>query len=106
MTLLRYGLLAALGAAVSAGSTERELFDAVRAGDMAKVRAAIESGADLESPDEYGNTLLMHTAAFGKIADLEFLLAHGADVNAANKAGHTPLMRAIPDLAKIKLLVE
>jgi ankyrin repeat protein len=27
-------------------------------------------------------------------------------VNAANKAGHTALMRAMPDLAKIKLLVE
>jgi ankyrin repeat protein len=40
------------------------------------------------------------------IRDLEFLLAHGADVNAANKAGHTALMRAMPDLAKIKLLVQ
>ena len=107
MTGLRYGLLAALGsAALFAGSTERKLPDAVRAGDMATVRTAIETGADVESPDEHGNTLLMHTAVFGKIADLEFLLAHGAAVNAANPAGHTPLMRAIPDLMKIKLLVE
>jgi ankyrin repeat protein len=48
----------------------------------------------------------MQAAVYGTRADLEFLLAHGADVNAANKAGHTALMRAMPDLAKIKLLVQ
>src|SRR5262249_37419160 len=54
----------------------------------------------------YGNTLLMQAAVYATRADIEFLLAHGAEVNATNKAGHTALMRAMPDLAKIKLLVE
>jgi ankyrin repeat protein len=53
-----------------------------------------------------GNTLLMQAAVYATAADLEFLLAHGAEVNAANKASHTALMRAIPDLAKVKLLVK
>jgi ankyrin repeat protein len=73
---------------------------------MGSVKAAIENGANVETPDEYGNTLLMHVAVFGKVADMEFLLAHGANVNAVNCAQHTPLMRAVPDLAKVRLLVE
>jgi ankyrin repeat protein len=36
---------------------------------------------------------------------MAFLLAHGADANAANNNGHTALMRAMPDLDKVKLLV-
>jgi hypothetical protein len=48
--------------------------------------------------DADGNTFLMQAAIYATTADLEFLLARGADVNAANKAGHTALMRAMPDL--------
>jgi ankyrin repeat protein len=47
----------------------------------------------------------MHSAVYGSVADMAFLLAHGANANAANKAGHTPLMRAMPDLQKMRLLV-
>src|SRR5215468_4359025 len=85
---------------------EQPLFEALRQGEVAKVRAAISKGADVNSRDQYGNTLLMQAAVYATRADLEFLLTRGADVNAANKAGHTALMRAMPDLAKIKLLVE
>ena len=84
----------------------QSLFEALRQGEMTKVRAAINNGADVNSRDEGGNTLLMQAALYGTAADLEFLVAHGADVNAANKGGHTALMRALPDLAKIKFLVE
>src|SRR5215471_15940978 len=101
--------IAALGwmvASVSGQDEGKSLFEALRQGEVAKVRAAISKGADINSRDQYGNTLLMQTAVYATRADLEFLLAHGADVNAANKAGHTALMRAMPNLAKIKLLVE
>jgi ankyrin repeat protein len=73
---------------------------------MFKVRTAVNEGVDVNSRDADGNTLLMQTALYAPRADIEFLLAHGAEVNAANKAGHTALMRAMPDLAKIQLLVE
>ncbi len=82
------------------------LFEALRQGDVAKVKSAINHGVDVNSRDADGNTLLMQAAEYATRADLEFLLAHGADVNGANKTGHTALMRAMPDLAKIKLLVE
>jgi uncharacterized protein len=84
----------------------QSLFEALRQGDVAKVKAAIDNGGDVNSRDADGNTLLMHAAVYATAADLEFLLSHGVEVNAANKAGHTALMRAMPDLAKIKLLVE
>ena len=82
------------------------LFEALRQGEPSTVRAAIKAGVDVNSRDADGNTLLMQTALYGTAEDLQFLLTHGANVHAANKAGHTALMRAIPDLGKIKLLVE
>jgi len=82
------------------------LFDSLRQGDIAEVKTAIEGGANANARDSYGNTLLMQTAVYAKVADLGFLLAHGADVNAANQNGHTALMRAMPDLAKVEFLVE
>jgi ankyrin repeat protein len=65
-----------------------------------------ERGADVNSRDADGTTLLMQAAVYATAADLEFPLVHGADANAKNKAGHMALMRAMPDIAKVKLLVE
>ncbi len=105
--LLRYALVAGSGAlCLFADSTDGAMFNALRNGQMENVRIAIQNGAEVNTRDEYGSTLLMYAAVFGKVADLEYLLEHGAEINAANKAGHTALMRAIPDLAKIKLLVQ
>src|SRR5215510_13083690 len=82
------------------------LFEALRQGATEKLRIAIRAGADVNSRDADGNTLLMQAAVYATVADLELLLVHGADANAKNRAGHTALMRAMPDLAKVKLLVE
>jgi ankyrin repeat protein len=84
----------------------RSLFDALGRGDASSVRAVVEKGPDINIRDADGNTLLLQAAVYTTVADLEFLLARGADVNAANHAGHTALMGAIPDLGKVKLLVE
>ena len=84
----------------------QSLFEAMRRGEASSVRAAIQDGVDVNSRDTDGSTFLIQAALYAQPSDLEFLLAHGADVNAANQAGHTALMRAMPDLAKIKLLVE
>jgi ankyrin repeat protein len=100
-------VLAVLGStALGADSPAPDLFQPLRQGDIAKVKAAINKGADANSRNADGATLLMQTALYGSAADVEFLLAHGADVNGSNKTGHTALMRAIPDLAKVKLLVD
>lgn len=98
-------LVTAYAAAIHAESA-KTLFDALRQDDITKVKAAINDGADVNSRDDYGNTLLMQAAMYAIPSDLDFLLAHGAEVNAANKNGHTALMRAMPDMAKIELLIE
>ena len=53
-SFLNYILIAAFGAvALPADTTGQALVQALRNGDVGSVRAAIESGADVESPDEY-----------------------------------------------------
>src|SRR5215471_20786176 len=105
---MKLQLLAGIAACWMAGQAisqeQGSSFEALRRGDMAKLKTEIAAGIDLNSRDNDGNTLLMQAAVYGTARDIEFLVAHGANVNAANKAGHTALMRAMPDLAKVKLL--
>jgi ankyrin repeat protein len=115
MVAALFGALAAIGTVMNSRQASAQnrnsggapvISEALRRGDTATVRTAINSGADVNSRDADGNTLLIQAAVYASAADLEFLLAHGADVNAANNAGHTALMRAMPDFVKVKLLVE
>jgi ankyrin repeat protein len=113
---LRVGIAVCLFARLVLGQPQRDispvspkaqsLFEGLRQGQTLKVRKAIEQGVDVNSRDSDGNTVLMQAAIYATTADLEFLLAHGAEVNAANKGGHTALMRALPDLAKVRPLVQ
>jgi ankyrin repeat protein/truncated hemoglobin YjbI len=60
-------------------------------------------GADLDARDGQQATLLMHFARQGKAGPVRWLLAHGADRNARNRAGKTAadLGRARPAVAKL-----
>jgi ankyrin repeat protein len=49
---------------------------------------------------------LHHAAGFGTLATVKLLLDKGADVNAKNKRGSTPLLWGIHDEAKVRLLLE
>ena len=49
----------------------QSLFEALRQGDMTKVKAAINNGVDVNSRDAGGNTLLMQAAIYATAADLE-----------------------------------
>ncbi len=67
------------------------LHDAVIEKDLAKVRALIAGGADLQETDSDGATPL-HYAAYVAHAELAgILLEGGADVDARNTKGQTPL---------------
>ncbi|HEY3453112.1 MAG TPA: ankyrin repeat domain-containing protein [Bryobacteraceae bacterium] len=103
---MKWFTLAIFSTVLFASSGVDSLVEALRKGNDAEVRTAVDRGIDINSADERGNTLLMQAAVYSNRSLMEFLLTHGANPRAANDAGHTALMRAIPDLDKIKLLVE
>jgi len=76
----------------------------LRQGDLRRLREAV--GLPVNGRDAAGNTPLMIEAAYGNAACVRFLLERGAEVNAANAAGATALMRAALDEEKLRLLLE
>ena len=55
--------------------------------------------------DGRGNSALMYAAAVGSVESMRMLLEAGADPNAANDFGATPLMWCAGDAAKVRLLL-
>ena len=69
----------------------RTVFDAVRAGDLERLRAALDSGVDASACNEAGDTLLMLAAYHCHEALVALLLARGAHADALNGRGQHPL---------------
>ncbi|MEX2263461.1 MAG: ankyrin repeat domain-containing protein [Bryobacteraceae bacterium] len=91
------------GLAFGADST---LFDTIRAGDIAALKSALQNGVDANAADTRGATALHYAALYSTTQAMALLIEHKAKPDAANRAGVTPLMTAIGDLAKVRLLVE
>lgn len=72
-----------------------ELFAAVLAGDVAKTSALLKAGADCNTSNEEGATLLMLAAGAGHQAMVEMLLKAGATVDATDPRGWTALFKAL-----------
>lgn len=82
------------------------LIAAVRSGRRATVESMLAANRDFVAPkDPAGSTLLHHAAGFGALDTLTLLLDAGADVNAKNRRGSTPLHWAIDDEAKVRVLL-
>ena len=72
-----------------------QLLYAVLEGDAAAVKAMLAAGTPVESRDsEHGETALMLAVKFNRDIITALLLGAGADVNARDAAGQTPLMYA------------
>jgi ankyrin repeat protein len=69
------------------------LIDAVRAGDVAKVRQIADS-ADLEARDAQGRTALLLAVQADNVDMARALIAAGADVNAKDAIRDTPFLYA------------
>ncbi len=80
-------------------------FAAIRASDAGTLRSALANGMDSNARDENGTPALMLAALYANADCLRLLLERGADPNASNEAGATTLHWAVPELAKVRLLV-
>jgi ankyrin repeat protein len=69
--------------------------DAAKSGDAEVARALLQSGADINAKDRYGQTALMLAAHHGHEALVEALIGHGADLNVAAKFRLSALMLAV-----------
>jgi hypothetical protein len=63
-------------------------------GTYAAIEPLLAKGADANTDDSQGITVLMYAAVFGNIEIAKLLLKNGADVNAIDKEGVTSLMWA------------
>ena len=72
------------------------LHAAVRTGNLDEVERLVSSGAPVDARDALGSTPLLDAAWLGKFEIAEFLIQHGADVNARHaEAGSTPLVYSV-----------
>ncbi len=75
-----------------AADAPRSIFESMNAGDFAAVQNILDSGGDVHQRDQAENAVLHHAAAIQGSVELgSFLIRYGADVNAVNADGNTPL---------------
>lgn len=68
---------------------------AVLSGDHEAVRALLQSGADVNARDRYGQTALMLAAHRGHAVIVDVLIEHGADLDVTAKYSLSALMLAV-----------
>jgi ankyrin repeat protein len=87
-------VIAAVPAVVTGTASEPQVVTAVKAGDLAAVRALVQKQADVNAREADGTTALHWAVRAADQSALDLLVAAGADVNAANRYGVTPLSLA------------
>jgi ankyrin repeat protein len=81
------------------------LFHAIQNSDLRAVKHLLDRGVDANAHDADDTPALMAAVLYADAGCVKLLLDRGANPNATNKAGATALMWAVPDIAKVKLLV-
>jgi hypothetical protein len=91
-----------------ASAGESDLHRAARTGDLALLRAQLQSGANPNQRDSDGRTPLMDAVAAGKVSSMRVLLSAKADVNAHANSGRTALIEAAAqgNLSAARLLIQ
>jgi ankyrin repeat protein len=86
----------------------REWKEATQSGDLDRVAALLDAGADINSLDEHGQSALMNAVYSGDIELSRLLIERGAELNHTAKYRLTALMLAVinnhPEI--VRLLVD
>jgi len=80
---------------MSKNSSESILFNAANRGEPKLIRALIDSGARIEGKGPRGKTPLHMLVFHGDLENIKLLINKGADVNATDSIGQTPIMFGI-----------
>ena len=94
---------------ISTTIMSQEIFNAITAGDLEKVKIIIQADvSQLEITQEYNATPLMFAATEGKLEIAKYLIKKGANVNYLRPVGFSSLKIAATfgHLEIVKLLVE
>lgn len=85
-----------------------DVLAAVRSGDVARVQAALDAGADVNATDGWGRTPLLVATQLRNTAAVRLLIARGARLDAANRNDITPLIAAAQtgNVEAVQLLLE
>ncbi len=76
-------------------SSLHNLIKAIKRGDVESIRSLIESGVDVNAPNEQGLTPLCIAAGKGNTQVLNVLIDAGVDVNKPSLTGFSPLSWAV-----------
>jgi ankyrin repeat protein len=83
-------------------------FNAIPNDNINALRALVENYNLVNAKDKLGNSLLAHAVMLKKNDIVMLLIHHGADVNAANIYGTTPLIQAVQgrNLEQVRMLLK
>jgi ankyrin repeat protein len=98
-------LLFALGLLAADTRPVEPLFQAIQKSDVPAMKRLLAGGLDANARDADDTPALMAAVLYSDARCVKLLLDRGAAPNATDKAGVTALMWAVPDVAKVKLLV-
>ncbi|PWU05425.1 MAG: hypothetical protein C5B51_14275 [Terriglobia bacterium] len=93
----------AIPSLVAQEASER-FYQAIRQNNLTELTSLLKSGS-VNQKDARGGTPLLYAAAIGSLDAVHLLCVNGADVNAANDFGATPLMLAIGEPEKAAFLI-
>jgi ankyrin repeat protein len=100
-------LLAALAVHAAAQGKAQALTSAAAAGDLAKVRSLLQSGANFNAKDDQGRTALLNAADAGHMEVVYALIDAKVDLNATDRNGLSALIaaarRSDVDMARVLL---
>ena len=85
------------GLPLTMSTLDKQLVDASREGNVARVTELLEKGANPNKRDKYGMSVLMEAAEEGNLQIVKVLLDKGADPNLKDKLGLTTMHFAVEE---------